>query len=120
MLHEELTRRVLEAAFEVAGELGHGFVEPVYRKAMVIVLRAMGLEVEEEHSFQIRFHGQIIGDYRADLVVENVVILELKALKTLLPEHQAQTINYLKASGLPAGLLINFGIPHIQYRRCYL
>lgn len=119
MLHEELTGKVLEAAFEVSGSLGHGFLEPLYRRAMVIALQARRLRAEEECPFQVQFQGHVVGDYRADLVVEDTVLVELKAVKSLLPEHQAQTINYLKASRLPVGLLINFGTPRIEYRRCH-
>lgn len=119
MLHEGLTGKVLDAAFEVSGCLGHGFLESLYRRAMVIALQGRGLHTEEECPFRVLFQGQVVGEYRADLVVENTVLLELKAVKSLLPEHQAQTINYLKASALPVALLINFGTPRIEYRRCH-
>lgn len=119
MLHEGLTGQILDAAFEVSGALGHGFLESLYRKALVVELRAKGLRAEEECPFQVRFRGYVVGDYRADLVVEDIVLVELKAVKALLPEHQAQTINYLKASNLPVGLLINFGTPRVEFRRCH-
>ena len=119
MLHEDLTGRILDAAFEVSGSLGHGFLEGVYRKAMVIALQARGLGAEEDVPYQVRFKGHVVGDYRADLVVDRTALVELKAVKSLLPEHQAQAINYLKASGLPVALLINFGTPRIEYRRCH-
>lgn len=116
---ETLTGGILEVAFAVANELGHGFGESVYRKALAIALEERGYRVEQERGFSVLFHGQVVGDFRADLIVEGSVLLEIKALKALLPEHQAQTINYLKASGIPVGLLINFGTPRIEYRRCH-
>jgi GxxExxY protein len=116
---EQLTGSILESAFTVAHELGHGFLESIYQKAMVIALADKGHRVETERPFAVRFRDQVIGEYCADLIVDGTVILELKAVKALLPEHQAQTITYLKASGLPVGLLINFGTPRLEYKRCH-
>ena len=89
MMLEELTRRILEACFEVANELGYGFLESVYVKALIIVLREKGLLVESEIPLQVIFGGQSVGEFYADLLVENLVLVELKAVKALLPEHQA-------------------------------
>lgn len=116
---ERLTGSILECAFTVAQELGHGFLESIYQKAMVIALSEKGHQVEVERPFTVRFRSQVVGEYRADMIVDGTAIVELKAVKALLPEHQAQTITYLKASGLPVGLLINFGTPRIEYKRCH-
>jgi GxxExxY protein len=119
MVLEELTAKILEACFEVANELGHGFLESVYRRALIVVLRQKGLSVEAEVSLQVMFRGESMGDFCADLIVERQVLVELKAAKALAPEHQAQVINYLKATGLEVGLLINFGTPRIEFKRLH-
>jgi len=119
MLHEELTGQVLEAAFEVSRELGHGFLETVYRNALAVALSERGFKLETECPFQVLFHGVSVGEYRADLVIDHLVLLEIKAVKSLLPEHQAQLINYLKVSQVPVGLLLNFGAPKLEFRRCH-
>ena len=102
--------------FDVYNELGHGFLESVYREAMTIALRYEGLQVEKEFPLAVRFRGQLIGDFKADLVVKGSVIVELKAVKSLGPAHEAQVLNYLRASVLEVGLLLNFG-PKPQVRR---
>jgi GxxExxY protein len=119
MLYEELTGQILQASFEVINELGAGFVELVYQKALLVALRQKGLQAEIEFSLNVRFRGIIVGEFFADLMVEDKVLLELKAVKALLPEHQAQLINYLKATGIEVGLLINFGNPKLEFRRLH-
>jgi len=116
---EDLTSQILEACFEIANELGHGFLESVYRKALVVALKQKGLSVQTEVSLRVMFRGQPVGDFCADLIVERQVLVELKALKALLPEHQAQVINYLKATGIEVGLLVNFGTPKIEFKRLH-
>ncbi|HET8714661.1 MAG TPA: GxxExxY protein [Holophagaceae bacterium] len=119
LLHAEITSKVLEASFEVINELGAGFLESVYEKAMILALRGKGIKVEAQVPLDVRFRGELVGQFFADLVVEERVIVELKAVKTLLPEHQAQVINYLKATRMEVGLLINFGTPKLEYRRLH-
>jgi len=119
VLHEELTGEILGACFEVGKELGHGFLETVYERALAVVLRQRGLEVATQVPLAVLFRGQVVGEYVADMVVEGQVLVELKAVKALLPEHQAQVINYLKTTGLTTGLLVNFGTPRVEYKRCY-
>jgi GxxExxY protein len=117
MLHEELTGKILAASFDVMNELGAGFLESVYEKALAIALCERGLSIKVQHPIQVCFRGKSVGEFWADILVEEKALLELKAVKALLPEHQAQTINYLKATGIPVGLLINFGNPKLEYRR---
>jgi GxxExxY protein len=117
MTHMELTGAVLSCAFEVAKELGTGFVESVYERAMIIALAQKDLSVTRQQPVAVTFRGHNVGDFCADLLVEQCVIVELKAVKALVPEHQAQVINYLNATGMPVGLLINFGAPRIEYKR---
>ena len=119
MLHEQLTGKILEASFEVIRELGDGFLEGVYQNALLIALRQKGIKAEARVPLLVRFRGEVVGEYYADLLVDGKVIVELKAVKALAPEHQAQLINYLKATGIEVGLLINFGRPKLEYRRLH-
>jgi len=119
LLHEELTGKVLEACFEVSNELGAGFLESVYEKALLIVLRQKGIRAKTQVPLNVVFRGEIVGEFFSDIVVEDKVILELKAVRALTPEHQAQLINYLNATGMEVGLLINFGRPKLEYKRLH-
>lgn len=119
MIHEELTAKILEACFEVSNELGAGFLESVYEKALLIALKDKGLNTKSQYPLNVKFRGVVVGEYFADIMVENTVILELKAVTKLAPEHKAQVINYLKATGVEVGLLINFGNPKLEYRRLH-
>jgi GxxExxY protein len=116
---EELTGEILGACFEVSKELGAGFLESVYENALLIALCQKGLEVVAQAPLRVTFRGAIVGDFYADLLVEKKVIVELKAVSALCPEHQAQVINYLKATGIEIGLLVNFGRPRLEYRRLH-
>jgi GxxExxY protein len=112
-----ITQEVIGCAFEVINELGAGFLESVYEKALLLALTQKGLSVQSQHPIRVTFRGHPVGDFYADLLVEGKVIVELKAVKAIAPEHQAQTINYLKATGIEVGLLINFGNPRLEYKR---
>jgi GxxExxY protein len=114
--HECTTRTIIGVFFDVYNELGYGFLESVYREAMAIALRAEGLTVEKEFALVARFRGHVIGAFKADLVVSGSVIVELKAVRSLDRVHEAQTLNYLRASVLEVGLLFNFG-PRPQVKR---
>jgi len=117
MKHEAITQAVIGCAFEVINELGAGFLESVYEKAMFLALRQKGLSVVSQYPIKVRFRGECVGDFFADLFVAEKVIVELKAVKAIAPEHQAQIINYLNATGIEVGLLINFGNPKLEYKR---
>jgi len=117
MLHGDLTEQILAACFDVSNELGAGFLESVYEKALLIALGDKELAALAQVPLKVMFRGQSVGEFIADMVVENKVLLELKAAKALTPEHQAQTINYLKATGIEIGLLINFGNPKLEFKR---
>jgi GxxExxY protein len=107
--YKELTAKIIECAFRVHRKLGFGFLEAVYQNALMVELEKAGLEAVKQKSIQIHYDREIIGDYTADIVVEDKVILELKAVKEIHPVHEAQLVNYLKATGMEVGLLINFG-----------
>ncbi|MDG5467614.1 GxxExxY protein [Deltaproteobacteria bacterium IMCC39524] len=119
MKQEKLTEEVLGACFEVANELGSGFLESVYEKALLIALRKKNISVVTQAPVTVTFRGQQVGSFFADLLVEDEVIVELKAVKALVPEHLAQVINYLKATGLETALLVNFGSRKVEYRRLH-
>ncbi|MDE3245174.1 MAG: GxxExxY protein [Acidobacteriota bacterium] len=114
---EPLTSQILESAFEVSNELGVGFLESVYEGALFIALSAKNLRVERQVPIKVYFRNQLVGQFIADLLIEGQIIVELKAVKTLAPEHSAQTLNYLKATQKPVAMLINFGSPKLEYRR---
>lgn len=117
---ENLTASIIGAAFEVANTLGHGFLETVYRKAMVRELSIKGLSVGEEVPFDVTYKEATLGRYYCDLLVEKTVVVELKAIEGLNSSHVGQVLNYLKASGLHVGLLFNFGRPRLEYKRVLL
>jgi GxxExxY protein len=96
--------------------LGAGFLEGVYKNALVIILREKGLQVANEFPLSVSFHGQTIGSFYANLFVEDNVIVEMKAVSALTDAHKGQLINYLKATGVDLGLLVNFGNPKLEYR----
>ena len=114
--HADLTERIIGAFFAVYNELGYGFSEKVYENALVLELRKLGLEVEQQKQVVVHYHGQVVGEYLADVVVNGVVIVELKAVRQLSKEHEAQLLNYLKATTIEVGLLLNFG-PKAEFRR---
>jgi GxxExxY protein len=107
--HESTTRPILAAFFDVRNELGHGFSETVYRRALVMVLRARGLKVAEEVLLPVHFRGTQIATFRADVIVNGVVLVEVKAAAAIESYAEAQTLNYLKAAGGGVGMLLNFG-----------
>ncbi len=115
--HEQITKSIIGCAFEVINELGAGFLESVYEKALLLVLRQKGLAVISQHPINVIFRGKSVGDFYADLFVEEKVIVELKTAKIITPEHQAQIINYLNATGIEVGILINFGSSKLEYKR---
>jgi GxxExxY protein len=113
----EITERVIGCAYVVANTLGHGFLEKVYENALAYELRKAGLIVEQQKIIKIQYDGIVVGDYVADLLVEGVVLVELKAVKNLEEVHVAQCLNYLKATRLQISLLFNFATPRVQLKR---
>ncbi|MBM3119885.1 MAG: GxxExxY protein [Chloroflexi bacterium] len=115
---DPLTERIIAACYQVHNELGPGFVERIYLSALKVALKKLELKYEEEKEFEVSFQGEKIGKFRTDLVVENKVIVELKALEVRIPKiFESQVISYLKASGLSVGLLVNFGNRSCEIRR---
>ncbi len=116
----ELTEAVIGSAFEVANGLGAGFLERVYERALIRELALRGVNAKAQVSFPVCYKGQCVGEYVADLVVGEQLIVELKCVDRLAKEHLAQCINYLKASGLHVGLLVNFQRPKLEWKRVLL
>ena len=119
MLHSELTESILGCCFDVMNELGVGFLESVYKNALTIAMKEKGLTVQGEKRFEVVFRGHKIGVYLADLIINEKVIIELKCCEQIHNEHQVQLINYLKASGIAVGLLVNFGRRKLEYKRLH-
>ena len=117
---EELIQLIINIAYEVRSHLVAGYLETVYKKALLIELREAGLEVEDEVELPMLYKGHVIGDFRADIIVEGSVIIELKAVAHLLPAHEIQLVNYLTIAKIDNGLLINFGAAErLEIKRKY-
>lgn len=114
---ESISRRVIACAFEVSNRLGAGFLEVVYENAICVELEEQGLSFERQKPVIVTYKGKVVGNYVADLVVEERLLLELKALNGLTPEHDAQVLNYLRATDIGVGLLLNFGTSRLGIRR---
>jgi len=112
-----ITESVIGAAYRVANVLGAGFLEKVYESALVYELRRAGHKVGQQHPLEVRYEREIVGLFHADLVVDDVVIVELKAVPVLDRSHRAQCLNYLRATGLATGLVINFGTGRVDIQR---
>ena len=119
MVCEELTGKIIGMAMEVHRELGAGYLEKVYENSLALVLREAGLEVRQQAPVPVKFRGVVVGDFVADLIVENQVIVELKAVSGLNAAHEVQLVSYLKSTGIDVGLLVNFGASSLQFKRKY-
>ena len=117
LLEKDLTEKIIAACLEVSNELGAGFLESVYERALLIALTDKGLKAETQVPLKVVFRNRVVGDFYADTLVENLVIIELKAVKSIGTDHEAQLINYLKATNKRVGLLVNFGKPKLEWKR---
>ena len=113
----QLIETVIGCAYQVMNELGTGFLESVYEKALQVALAQADIRAERQVPITVRFRQSVVGEFYADLLIEKMLILELKTVDELAPEHQAQVINYLNATGIPAALLINFGHRNVEVKR---
>ncbi len=109
LIHKEITDKILNAFYTVYGELGYGFLEKVYENALCVELENLGISYEKQKPIQVFYKDKMVGEYFTDIMVENKVIVELKAAETIAKEHEYQLINYLKCSKTEIGLLLNFG-----------
>ena len=114
--HQEVTKKVIGVFYEVYNELGHGFLESVYEQAIAIALAQAGLSVSTQVPIAVYFRGRSVGNFKVDMLVDNAVLVELKAAKSLDSAHEAQLLNYLRGTSIEVGLLLNFG-PKPEFKR---
>jgi GxxExxY protein len=114
--HSHITDKILEAFFRVYNILGYGFLEKVYENALLIELKKLGFLAIAQHPIRVLYDNMVVGEYFADILVDNTIIIEIKAAKAIMPEHEAQLLNYLKATQLEVGLILNFG-PKAEFSR---
>ena len=107
--HEKLTKRIIGVFYDVYNDLGHGFIESVYENSFMIALVGLGFDVENQVKIPVSFRNHVVGNFEADIVVENRVIVEFKAASSLVPANEVQLLNYLRATDIEVGLLFNFG-----------
>ena len=117
MLHKDLTEKIIKAAMNVHNALGFGFMEKVYENSLMVELKGLGLKAEQQSPLQVVYRERLVGDYCADIIVEDTVILELKSVETINKIHEVQLVNYLKATNREVGVLLNFGNPKLEFKR---
>ncbi|MDZ4199528.1 MAG: GxxExxY protein, partial [Kiritimatiellia bacterium] len=117
MDYEEITRMIIGCAYRIYNIMGFGYLESVYEKCMLIELGKVGLPIEFQRHIPVRYEGKNVGDFIADMVVQGTIIIELKSVQRLAKAHEVQLVNYLVATGLPVGLLINFGETAVEVKR---
>jgi GxxExxY protein len=115
--HEQLTETIIGCAMKLHRVLGPGFLESVYQNALAVELQRAGLVVELERPLEVRYEGVVVGHFMADMLIQNRVIVENKAVQSLVPAHEVQLVNYLTATGIEIGLLLNFGARSLEYKR---
>jgi GxxExxY protein len=117
VFEKELSRLIIKCAFEVFNRLGYGFLEKVYENSLIFELKENGIRAEQQVPLKVYYKNKIVGEYKADILVDGKIILELKAEKYLNKEHASQLLNYLKASQIKIGYLINFGLKGVEFKR---
>ena len=117
MLHSELTEKIMACAYTVYNKMGYGYLESVYERCMLIELADVGLNTEAQKRLKVLYKGQVVGDFVADIIVNDAVIVELKSVQSLRPVHEVQLVNYLVATNKPIGLLLNFGERKVEVKR---
>ena len=117
MKHEEITHKIIGCAYKVHNTLGFGFLESIYKKAMVVEFTKLGFTYEVEKQLKVHYDEQIIGEFYIDLLVENEIIVELKSVRAIAKEHEVQLVNYLNGMKIDLGLLINFGPTGVEVKR---
>jgi GxxExxY protein len=120
IIYRELSYKIVGLAIQVRKELGFGFLEKVYENALMILLEENGIEAKQQFPIKVTFHRRIVGDYIADILVENQIILELKAQDKIADIHKAQALNYLRATNLRLAILLNFGKDRLEHERLIL
>ncbi len=113
----EITEKIIGCAYRVYNKLGYGFLESVYENAMLLELKKAGLKSENQRPIKVYYEGETVGDFKADIIVEDLVIIELKSVRRIIKEFEVQLVNYLTATGKPVGLLLNFGENKVDIKR---
>ena len=114
---EELTRKIIAAAFNVYNRMGFGFLESVYEKCLLIEFRKAGLRAESQKPIIVKYENEVVGEFKADIIVEDTVIVKLKSVKQIVQAHEVQLVNYLVATGKAVGLILNFGEEKVEVKR---
>jgi GxxExxY protein len=117
MEHEELTEKIIGSAYNVYNKMGFGFLEPDYEKCLLIELGKNGLKAESQKPIIVKYDNEVVGEFKADVIVEDTIILELKSVKQVTQAHEVQLVNYLVATGKPVGLILNFGEQKVEVKR---
>jgi len=117
MQHKELTEKIIAAAYHVYNKMGFGFLESVYEKCLLIELRKRGLKTESQKPIIVEYENEVVGEFKADIIVEDTVILELKSIRQISQAHEVQLVNYLVATGKPVGLILNFGEQKVEVKQ---
>ena len=120
ILYKDLSYKLVGLAMKVHSTLGYGFLEKVYENSLMVLLRKEGIQAEQQYPIEVRFEDETVGSYIADIVVDNKIILELKAVEQISDIHRAQTLNYLKATGYHLAIILNFGKQKLEYERLVL
>ena len=120
IIFKELSYEIINSALEVYKKLGYGFLEKVYENSLLIVLKKKGIKAEKQVPIKVYFDGEVVGDYFTDILVDDKIILELKTAPKIIDAHRFQTLNYLKATGIRLGIVINFGEDKLEYKRVVL
>jgi GxxExxY protein len=117
MQYEELTEKIIGCAYRVYNKMGFGFLESVYEKCLLIELKKEGLKAESQKDITVNYEDEVVGEFKADILVEDTVILELKSVKQITQAHEVQLVNYLVATGKPIGLILNFAEQKVEVKR---
>jgi len=120
ILHKDLSYKIVGLAMQIHSELGFGFLEKVYENSMMVLFHRENIMAKQQAPVSVSFEGEIVGDYYADILIEDKIILELKAIEKITDAHKAQALNYLKAIGLKLAIIINFGKQRLEYERIVL
>ena len=115
-LYEEITKKIIKCFYKIYDELGSGFLESVYEKALMIELKDIGLNADNQKNLDVYYKNQLVGEFKSDIIAEDKIIIEIKSVTKLTAQHEAQLINYLKATGIKVGLLVNFG-DKLEFKR---
>lgn len=115
-LYEDITKKIIKCFYKIYDELGSGFLESVYEKALMIELKDIGLKADNQKGLDVYYKNQLVGEFKSDIIAEDKIIIEIKSVTKLTSQHEAQLINYLKATGMKVGLLVNFG-DKLEFKR---